>query len=135
MTWRAWNNGYKYPLYFHRKLGGDTSSNLDWDVKGHIRHGAWDSNGDGTAEHGERRKHIRSGIYTSACRYVQGTSKWSTHAWGIAIDVSSEDEPYGETSCNVVTRKSGVPDAFENHNWYWGKAFADCMHFQYAVDY
>jgi hypothetical protein len=29
----------------------------------------------------------------------------------------------------------GVASIFQNHGWYWGLAFCDAMHFQYATNY
>jgi len=130
MRWTAADNGDTYTVVFHRKLGGyptemvsdkgGRSTNLDNDVYGHIQN-----------EH--LQPYIRHGIYGYACRYIRGsTSQWSTHAFGIAIDVSSVDEPQGQCSSTVNRYHRRI---WEDHNWYWGLAFCDPMHFQYATNY
>lgn len=128
-TWKAWNNGQSYTIWFHRKLGGmdasitrdqdGRSTNLDNDIWGHIN-----------ARH--ENNHVKSGIYGYYCRYISGTTKWSTHAWGIAIDVSASFEPVGSNRSNVNYHHA---DIWERHRWYWGRAFGDPMHFQYADNY
>jgi hypothetical protein len=129
VAWRAADDGVFYPVRFHRKLGGKgtemvsdnggQSTNLDNDVKGHIRN-----------EH--LTEHVLSGIYGYNCRYIAGTTKWSTHAWGIAIDVSSRYEPNGQ--CHSTHNKHHA-QIWKDHRWKWGKSFCDPMHFQYAKDY
>lgn len=110
----------KYAIRFHNKLGGDVSSNLDWDVKGHIK-----ANG--------LNGKIKHGVWGQVCRFISGTNKVSTHAWGIAVDQNSFYEHYGHSHCHTVS--TSVADVWKNHNWKWGKSFKDCMHFQYATRY
>jgi hypothetical protein len=117
--WRAHDNGVWYTVRFHRKLGEAASSNLDNDVKGHIIN-----------EH--KSNYIRHGIYGYNCRKISGSSAWSTHAWGIAVDVSSAWEPYGRCSSTVNHHHAGI---WNNHRWKWGVDFCDPMHFQYATGY
>lgn len=127
--WRAGDNGRVYEFRFHRKLGGrrttivrdqsGRSTNLDNDVWGHLN--ARHLTGD-----------VRSGIWGYACRYIAGTTKWSTHAWGIAVDVSASYEHVGHHHSHV---NGAHADIWERHKWYWGKAFGDAMHFQYADRY
>jgi hypothetical protein len=76
--------------------------------------------------------YVRHGIYGYTCRYIRGTSKWSTHAFGIAIDVSSAEEYQGKCSSSVNRYHKHI---WEGHKWYWGLAFCDPMHFQYATGY
>lgn len=128
---RRWDasNGQTYVLYFHRKLGGmrtailndqgGRSTNLDNDVWGHIN-----------VRNEER--YLKPGIYAYACRYIKGTTTWSTHAWGIAVDVSSAVEPYGACTSTVNHNHA---DIWRRHGWIWGIAFCDPMHFQYADSY
>lgn len=69
------------------------------------------------------------------CRKMAGSSKWSTHAWGIAIDINWADNPHGQT---YWRGDPFIPQGFENHRWYWGLDFRrikDPMHFQYATGY
>jgi hypothetical protein len=119
MQWRAADNGVWYTVRFHRKLGGDASSNLDNDVKGHIINA-------------HKSEYVRHGIWGYNCRYIDGTTKYSTHAWGIAVDVSSADEPYGKCYSTVNHHHAGI---WNNHRWTWGVGFCDPMHFQYASGY
>lgn len=126
--WRA-SNGEVYEFRFHRKLGGSgtsivrdndgRSTNLDNDVWGHIntRHLA---------------NFVKPGIWGYFCRYIHGTHTWSTHAWGIAVDVSSAHEHVGHYHSHVNFEHSGI---WTNHRWVWGKSFGDAMHFQYADNY
>ncbi len=65
--WRAADNGVWYTVRFHRKLGGDASTNLDNDVRGHILN-----------KH--LSPYIRHGIYGYACRSIRGSGAWSTHS-------------------------------------------------------
>lgn len=124
--WRAADTGDQHSINFHRKLGGQTSSNLDFDVKGHLdkRH---------------KGRYLKSGIGVYNCRVISGTSSWSTHAWGIAIDISWNYEHFGHNDhpCHVVRSRTKVPRIFKRHGWKWGRSFPrrDCMHFQYASGY
>ena len=92
----ARDDGVAYPLYYHYGLGGygryyggtgskTRSSNLNNDVRGHIRN--------------DHLVHsVTHGIYGYVCRKIAGTSKWSTHAWGIAVDdTGSTYLPLGNT--------------------------------------
>jgi hypothetical protein len=125
MTWKAADNGVKQNINFHKKLGGSTSSNLDWDVKGHVKQAG-------------KNKYMKSGMGAYNCRKIGNGDQYSTHSWGIAVDVSWNYETQGE-SCHVITTASGVPDIWKNHRWTWGGDWAkpskDCMHFQYASGY
>ncbi len=83
-------------------------------------------------------EHIRTfdGCYNKR-RKRGSTGAWSTHAWGIAVDVNA--------SANQMTKK-GAPKMvssgqrvlaphFERNGFYWGAAFNDAMHFQYCRNY
>jgi len=76
--------------------------------------------------------YVQHGIYGYNCRYIDGTTSWSTHAFGIAIDVSSAVEYQGKCTSDVNRYTKQI---WQDHNWYWGLAFCDPMHFQYATDY
>jgi hypothetical protein len=129
MQWREADTGNVVRVRFHRKLGGyptemvgdqgGKSTNLDNDVYGHIRNAHLDD-------------YVKHGIYTYACRLKRSGSQWSTHAWGIAIDISSAYEPMGQ--CSSTTNKN-FASVFKDHRWKWGLSFCDPMHFQYATDY
>lgn len=127
--WQAADTSAWYAVYFHRKLGGyptemvsdkaGWSTNLDNAVYGHIQN-----------QH--LSPYVKHGIYGYACRYIAGTSSWSTHAFGIAIDVSSAEEYQGKT---YSTTNYQVAPTFQRHGWTWGLGFRDPMHFQYASGY
>jgi hypothetical protein len=129
-TWGA--EGVTYNVNFHKKLGGaptpgwyggngGLSTNLFYDVRGHIANNHWDSR-------------ILGGIWGFNCRLKTGsTTEWSTHAWGVAIDINAAHEHFGH--CHNHTVDGGVASIFQNHGWYWGLAFCDAMHFQYATNY
>ena len=129
LAWRADDNGQTYTVTFHKKLGGyptemisdmgGTSTNLDNDVYGHIQN-----------EH--LQPYVDHGIYGYACRLKRNGSTYSTHAFGVAIDVSSAEEYMGKCSSSVNSHHAHI---WQNHNWYWGLAFCDPMHFQYAENY
>ena len=127
--WTASDNGVNYTVRFHKKLGGfptsmvtgkgGTSTNLDNDVYGHV-------------QNNHRIGYFKSGIWGYVCRYIAGTTTWSTHAWGIAVDISASYE--GASSCTSTTNKN-FAHYFTTHRWRWGLDFCDPMHFQYAFDY
>ena len=117
--WQAADNGVSYRVNYHRKLGGAVSSNLDYDVRGHI-----------AKQHLGR--YVKSGIWGYNCRFVGGTRSYSTHAWGIAVDVSASFEPQGQCHSTTNWRHAGI---WRDHRWTWGKSWCDPMHFQYATGY
>lgn len=64
------------------------------------------------------------------CRRVRGTNSWSSHAFGTAVDINQDKNPFGP---NLET---DMPPAFvqmwTNHGWGWGGAWTsvkDAMHF------
>ena len=80
------------------------------------------------------------------CRYVRGTTRWSMHAYGEAIDVNPVENPYVQGSRvsppagrafldrsryrkGMATRDSALVDAFLNAGWKWGASFGDYQHF------
>ena len=129
MKWRAADNGVTYSFSFHKKLGGKPtamvsdkdgrSTLLDNDVYGHIQN-----------QH--LQEFVEHGIYGYACRAKRGSNDWSTHAFGIAIDVSSAEEYMGKCTSTVNDNHAPI---WKNHGWHWGLSFCDPMHFQYATDY
>ncbi len=129
LNWTAADNGVTYKVWFHKKLGGyptemisdkgGRSTNLDNDVYGHIMN-----------DH--LAGYTKSGIWGYACRYIKGTTSWSTHAFGIAVDISASFEPMGTCSSSVNYHFAQI---FKDHGWRWGLDFCDPMHFQYAFGY
>ena len=82
------------------------------------------------------------------CRYVEGTTRWSNHAYGRAIDVNPIENPYvsGGSTSHVASRpyvdRSKRPGmayeggalvrAFDRIGWGWGgrwKSVHDYQHF------
>jgi D-alanyl-D-alanine carboxypeptidase len=83
------------------------------------------------------------------CRFVSGTTRWSQHAYGKAIDINPIENPY--VSGSYVSPTAGAPfadrtrrargmihggdavvRAFANANWNWGgywTPYKDYMHF------
>ena len=129
MVWIGADDGAAWTIRFHRKLGGSPtemvsdkggrSTNLDNDVHGHI-------------QNDHLASYVKGGVFGYLCRYIDGTTKWSTHAWGIAVDISARFEHLG--TCSSVTNKH-FAHIFKNHGWRWGLDFCDPMHFQYAFGY
>jgi len=98
---------------------GGKSTNLDNDVYGHI-------------QNAHLQPYVKHGIYGYACRAKRNSNEWSTHAFGIAVDVSSAEEYLGKCTSTVNRNHASI---WQNHGWYWGLAFCDPMHFQYATNY
>jgi hypothetical protein len=80
------------------------------------------------------------------CRFVGGTSRWSMHAYGEAIDVNPVENPYirGGTASPAAGRayldrspyRQGMAvaggvlvRAFASVGWSWGASFGDYQHF------
>ena len=92
------------------------------------------------------RANITSGFN---CRYVDGTERWSNHAFGLAIDINPLINPwaregsvlpiegtrYAENRDNpipgMINEGDRVVTIFEQEGWSWGGAWrsADYMHF------
>jgi hypothetical protein len=124
LYWTAADNGHSYPVHYHMKLGGGTSSNLGNDIFGHVNN--------------DHLTHtVKSGIWGYNCRKIANSDKWSVHAWGVAVDINSAYEHYGHAHNHTID--SRVANIWQNHRWYWGLNFggstADAMHFQYATGY
>lgn len=80
------------------------------------------------------------------CRVIAGSSNYSVHSWGIAVDTNSVKNPRGQSSWdgtgdNGTDYKNQLPDLWQRPdlvNHYWGLNFSsipDPMHFQYATGY
>jgi hypothetical protein len=80
------------------------------------------------------------------CRFVGGTSRWSMHAYGEAIDVNPVENPYirgtvvspaaGRTYLDRTRYRKGMAvgggvlvRAFASAGWKWGASFGDYQHF------
>lgn len=115
----AADDGKPYRVGFHRRLGGAASSNLDNDIPGHI-------------ERLRLSPSLKHGIWGYVCRFKRDADEYSTHAWGIAVDINSAHEVPGQ-DCRSIPEAMGA--VWENHRWRWGADWKDCMHFQYASGY
>jgi hypothetical protein len=80
------------------------------------------------------------------CRFVGGTSRWSMHAYGEAIDVNPVENPYVRGSRveppagrafldrtrvrpGMATGDGVLVRAFASIGWKWGARFGDYQHF------
>ncbi len=80
------------------------------------------------------------------CRFVGGTSRWSMHAYGVAIDVNPVENPYVQGSRvsppagrAYVSRSryrkgmalpgNALVRAFAAVGWRWGASFGEYQHF------
>jgi len=80
------------------------------------------------------------------CRFVGGTSRWSMHAYGEAIDVNPVENPYVQGSRysppagrpyivrtpyrkGMAVADGVVVRAFASVGWKWGASFGDYQHF------
>ncbi len=80
------------------------------------------------------------------CRFVGGTSRWSLHAYGEAIDVNPVENPYVRGSTvspaagrafldrsryrkGMAVRGGVLVRAFAAAGWKWGASFGDYQHF------
>ncbi|MCB9740622.1 MAG: peptidoglycan-binding protein [Deltaproteobacteria bacterium] len=83
-------------------------------------------------------EHIRTYDGCYVYRRKRGTTgSWSTHAWGIAIDVNAAWNPMVKKRANmkVSDGQNLLIPYFERHGFYWGGHFGDPMHFQYCTGY
>ena len=87
------------------------------------------------------------GIGGYNCRLISGSTSWSVHSWGAAIDTNWLRNPRGQDHWNGrgsdgVDHDTYIPDVwrggFPGHRFFWGLNFdttPDPMHFQYVTDY
>jgi hypothetical protein len=81
--------------------------------------------------------HIQSydGIYNYRTKRAT-SSNWSTHAWGIAIDLNASSNPMKTVATmSISDSQQALAPFFEQAGFYWGKNFGDPMHFQYCTGY
>jgi hypothetical protein len=78
---------------------------------------------------------------TYNCRPIAGTGRRSTHAFGIAIDISTRFSDYWQWSkakTAVWTNRipAAIGDVFERHGFIWGAKWYhfDTMHFEYRPE-
>jgi D-alanyl-D-alanine carboxypeptidase len=117
-------------INYHPYIDRDVS----WNIRNHI-----------SADLKEQALYPGIGGYN--CRYVEGTTSWSVHAFGAAIDINWQRNPRGSSTWNGVGADGHnyaryLPKlwkgAYPGHNFYWGLNFStipDPMHFQYVTGY
>ncbi len=116
-------------VYFHPYLHRDAS----WNIRNHV-----DAAGKNAAPY--------PGIGGYNCRLISGSTSWSVHSWGAAIDTNWQRNPLGQAFWNghgADGKPYGtyLPDVwrgpFPGHNFFWGINWSrpDPMHFQYVTNY
>ena len=117
-------------VYYHRYIG----RNVGYNVRNHVE-----------ADHHNGAVRWLVGGYN--CRYISGSTDWSLHAWGAAIDTNSSLNPMGQdywngTGADGTRYGTYLPDvwrgAYPGHRFFWGLNWdsrPDPMHFQYATGY
>ncbi|HVE92682.1 MAG TPA: M15 family metallopeptidase [Actinomycetota bacterium] len=111
----------QYPFNYHERLGGKNASAV-YDVWAHA-----------ATEH--EADFWKIGIWGYNCRKIKGSSKWSSHSWGVAIDTNSAYEHVGAGHKHCHTMTPNMPGIWKDHGWHHGVSFGDCMHFQYVTGY
>jgi hypothetical protein len=75
------------------------------------------------------------GCYNYRMKRTSGT--WSTHSWGISIDLNAATNPQGKKTKGDMDPQ--VVEIFRAHGFQWGGDFKgasyDPMHFQYCTGY
>ena len=127
ITWTAQVAGGGVQTFtpaYHKKLGGastsgfftrtgGTSTNME-DVVGHL--------GNDHKLYGDEGV-VKGGIYGYLCRTISGSSKYSVHSWGAAMDINASYEQYPDPDCQPNSFGSGVSNKWTNHNQAWGANF------------
>ncbi|MDP9329122.1 MAG: M15 family metallopeptidase [Actinomycetota bacterium] len=117
-------------VYFHTYIARDVGYN----IRGHIT----------TSFHMDA---VDYGVYGYNCRYISGSTSWSAHAFGAAVDTNTARNPSGQDFWNGkgadgVDYDNYIPNLWKGdypgHNFHWGLHFSttpDPMHFQYVTGY
>jgi hypothetical protein len=87
---------------------------------------------------GTRKSHTYYGMYGYNCRAIAGTNSPSLHSFGAAFDTNTARNPVNQThwdgkGSDGADHGTYVPDKYKDANFYWGLAFDDPHHFQYAT--
>lgn len=76
---------------------------------------------------------IRSGVTGGYnCRQIRGSSSWSNHAWGLAVDLNWDKNPMG--SALVTDMPEWMPQLWESFGFRWGGLYSsrpDAMHYEF----
>lgn len=87
------------------------------------------------------------GIGGYNCRMIAGSTSWSVHSWGAAVDTNWQRNPRGQDYWNGrgadgTDHRMYIPDvwrgSYPGHRFFWGLNFSttpDPMHFQYVTNY
>ncbi len=93
-------------------------------------------------EAAHRNGAVDYGVYGYVCRQIRGSTAWSTHAFGAAIDTNSARNPLGQshwngTGADGTNYGTYIPDVWRAHRFFWGINWSrpDPMHFQYVTGY
>jgi D-alanyl-D-alanine carboxypeptidase-like protein len=98
------------------------------------------------ADDGESMRHDNTSAFN--CRYVAGTTEWSQHAFGRAIDIDPVENPYvdgshvsppnGEPYADrsdvrpgMIFERDVVWRAFHRIGWEWGGTWASAQDYQH----
>ena len=68
-----------------------------------------------------------------ACRKIRGSSSWSNHAWGLAVDLNAPENPMGPRT-GKIRRYPKVIALWKSFGFRWGGDYsgrADDMHFEF----
>jgi hypothetical protein len=93
-------------------------------------------------EAAHRNAAVDYGVYGYVCRQIRGSTLWSTHAFGAAIDTNSARNPLGQShwdgrGADGTNYGTYIPDTWRAHRFFWGINWSrpDPMHFQYVTGY
>lgn len=67
-----------------------------------------------------------------ACRKIRGSSSWSNHAWGLAVDLNAPTNPM--TSTLKTDMPGWMPELWNSYGFRWGGDYAgrkDAMHYEF----
>ena len=128
--WPNQSNGASGYVYYHAYI----AKNVGGNIRNHVE-----------ADHQDQAVRYLVGGYN--CRYIAGTTSWSLHAWGAAVDTNSSTNPMGQNFWNGLgadgkNHGTTLPDIwagpYPGHKFFWGLNWdskPDPMHFQYALGY
>ena len=117
-------------VYYHPYIQSD----VGWNVRGHVSAAA-------------KEAALYPGVGGYNCRLIAGSTSWSVHSWGAAIDTNWQRNPMGQEHWNGrgadgVDYGTYLPDVWRGvnpgHRFYWGinwDSRPDPMHFQYVTNY
>jgi len=130
-TWfpHAVSRGKGGYVYYHSRLARNVGGNIRKHIAAAHRNGALDY-----------------GIYGYNCRRMRGSTKWSVHAWGAAVDTNTYRNPQRQRhwdgrGADGVNYGTYIPHVWKGkdpgHRFLWGKHFntPDPHHFQYVSGY